>query len=251
MYSVKFAHYTLHLPSLGRPRPLVLPSSQSSGSRRWPVNYPRSSRVRLWSLTRVPPRERGSGKFLKRRAGAAAGSVARCPATGRQRTSAAAQPALRTARPRPPDPPGGLCAGLCRADRFSAAAFSRTVAMTELSVTPPSTRLLRPLAPRTARPRASLRFTGPGGGAPGGLRPSVTCSTGRLPGRRLCAAKRPRPLTTGGAQVRSTWPGAASPALVRTSPRLDPLGPSCPSGVCPRPGASLTAPSLSALTCEH
>lgn len=64
--------------------------------------------------------------------------------------------------------PGGLCAGLWKADRFSAAAFSRTVAMAAAAGTrPPQT-----TAPRSGRPRWSSQLTGPGwGGAPARPRP--------------------------------------------------------------------------------
>lgn len=56
--------------------------------------------------------------------------------------------------------PGGLCAGLWRADRFSAAAFSRTVAMAVAARSPaPPT-----AAPQSQRLPLGRQLTGPGRG---------------------------------------------------------------------------------------
>lgn len=70
--------------------------------------------------------------------------------------------------PGPRHLPGGLCAGLWKADRFSAAAFSRTVAMAAAT----GTRRPQTTAPRSGRSPWSSLLTGPGlGGAPARPRP--------------------------------------------------------------------------------
>lgn len=109
--------------------------------------------------------------------------------------------------PGPRHLPGGLCAGLWKADRFSAAAFSRTVAM----ATAPGTRPPQTTAPRSGRSPWSSLLTGPGlGGAPARPRPrraplpaghvpavaQVTCG----PASQGKVGPRPSP---GGSQVRS------------------------------------------------
>lgn len=171
-----------------------------------------SARVTSQAVEPNPHCERSLVKFLKRRALAAAGSVARgrlptqeekADPRGRAARGAHRPPTARArpTLPRPSDPPGGLCAGLCRADRFSAAAFSRTVAMSAAGWTPcPRRRCCRcstDCAP-APKPRVNSRGAGlPAGSAPGDhvfhrLAPS------------LCAPKRPRQLQAGGVQVEST-----------------------------------------------
>lgn len=80
--------------------------------------------------------------------------------------------------------PGGLCAGLWRAERFSAAAFSRTVAMAVAAGTPPS----QPAVPRIVRPRRDRLLTGTGRG---GAQPGPAPAQG--PARPATAATRYRP----------------------------------------------------------
>lgn len=70
-------------------------------------------------------------------------------------------------RPGPRHLLGGLCAGLWKAVRLRAAAFSRTVAMAAAARTPPP----QTAAQRSGRQRSGRQLTGPGwGGAP--ARPS-------------------------------------------------------------------------------
>lgn len=86
-------------------------------------------------------------------------------------------------RPRPPGPPtlhrgpqhlpGGLCAGLWRAERFSAAAFSRTVAMAVAARSPPP----QTAAPRSERQRGSRQLTRRRSQAP--PRPALRGASGR------------------------------------------------------------------------
>lgn len=139
-----------HLPNLGSHRPRVLPCSKSSCSRRRAGSYPKfraCHKPGCGASPGAPPRAK-VGKVPNVPASGCGGVGGSLP-TGGEKADPRGRPArgarlpptarARPARPRPSDPPGGLCAGLCRADKFSAAAFSRTVAMTAAGQTPQST----------------------------------------------------------------------------------------------------------------
>lgn len=132
-----------------------------------------------WLRGQQPPARQptrgGAGPRSHRSAGARGGRCRPgCNAAGSPpgRESQPASPTRPVAPtvfgPGPRHLPGGLCTGLWKADRFSAAAFSRTVAMAAAAGTgPPQT-----TAPRSGRPRWSSQLTGPGwGGVPARPRP--------------------------------------------------------------------------------
>lgn len=151
-----------------------------------------SARVTSQAVEPNPHCERSLVKFLKRRALAAAGSVARgpwpvagCPPRRRKRILAAAQPAERTARPQPAPAPR------CRGPPTHPEVSVQGCAEPTGSAPPPS---LEPwpcqrraglraraaaaaAAPQTARPRRSLGLTPGGRGSRRAPPLAITCFT--------------------------------------------------------------------------
>lgn len=163
---------------------------------------PRLSQVRLWSLTRGPHYELSSGKFLKCRDLAAAGSVARCPPVGESGSSRSPSP--RCAPPaHSPRPPRAALRPTRRPLR--GAVQSRQVQRRRLLPNRGHDRGGRntavrsaAAAPQTARPRSSLGLTGQaGGGAPGAPPPKGHVSRRSAPRLRSWRSKTPQ-ATQGG-----------------------------------------------------